>query len=60
MRRLLILGLLGLLGWWALSRRRGPDGRIVVGYEDGSAVDVPPGTDTWERIRAHAAEALRP
>jgi len=58
MRRLLVIAGLAVAAWWFLTRRRPAPLRVVVGYEDGSAVEVPDGSLEGERLVASARAAL--
>jgi hypothetical protein len=55
-----LLGLvLAALGAWLVLRRRTPDGlRVVVGWEDGSELELAAGSEERERLAAVARGAL--
>jgi hypothetical protein len=55
-----LLGLvLAALGTWLVLRRRTPDGlRVVVGWEDGSELELAAGSEERERLAAVARGAL--
>jgi hypothetical protein len=56
----ILLGLvLAALGAWLVLRRRTPDGlRVVVGWEDGSELELGAGSEERERLAAVAHGAL--
>ena len=56
----ILLGLvLAALGAWLVLRRRTPDGlRVVVGWEDGSELELGAGSEARERLAAVARGAL--
>ena len=56
----IVLGLvLAGLGVWLVLRRRTPDGlRVVVGWEDGSELELGAGSEERERLVALARGAL--
>jgi hypothetical protein len=58
MRRLLALALAGGAAWWFFVRRR-DSGRpsVTIGYTDGSAVTLDPGSPELDRLLRIAAEA---
>jgi hypothetical protein len=59
MRRLLLLaGIAGLAWWWWSTREQASDERVVIGYEDGSSVDVPADGPAWGRALGLARDAL--
>jgi hypothetical protein len=50
---------LAALGAWLVLRRRTPDGlRVVVGWEDGSELELGAGSEERERLAAVARGAL--
>ena len=55
-----VLGLvLAALGTWLVLRRRRPDGlRVVVGWEDGSELELGAGSEDRERLVTLARGAL--
>ena len=59
MRRLLWLGTLAGLAWWFIGRRRAEElgQRATIGYADGSAVTLDPGSPELDRLLQIAAEA---
>jgi hypothetical protein len=59
MRRLLVVAGLAAAAWWFLTRRRPAPVRVVVGYADGSAIELPDGSLEQERLVASARDALR-
>jgi hypothetical protein len=59
MRRLLVLAGLVAVAWWFLTRRRPAPLRVVVGYADGSAIELPDGSLERDRLVASARAALR-
>jgi hypothetical protein len=56
----IVLGLvLAALGAWLVMRRRTPDGlRVVVGWEDGSELELGAGSEERERLVDLARGAL--
>jgi hypothetical protein len=56
----ILLGLaLAALGAWLVLRPRTPDGlRVVVGWEDGSELELGAGSEERERLAAVARGAL--
>jgi hypothetical protein len=56
----ILLGLVrAALGAWLVLRRRTPDGlRVVVGWEDGSELELGAGSEERERLAAVARGAL--
>ena len=59
MRTLVALAL-AAVGVWLVVRRRSADGRrVVVAWQDGSELELRPGSAEHERLTALAAEALR-
>ncbi len=56
----IVLGLvLAALGAWLVLRRRTPDGlRVVVGWEDGSELELGAGSEERERLVTRARGAL--
>ena len=56
----ILLGLvLAALGAWLVLRRRTPEGlRVVVGWEDGSELELGAGSEERERLAAVARGAL--
>jgi hypothetical protein len=56
----IVLGLvLAALGAWLVLRRRTPDGlRVVVGWEDGSELELAAGSEERERLVTLARGAL--
>ncbi len=56
----ILLGLvLAALGAWLVLRRRTPDGlRVVVGWEDGSELELGAGSEERERLAAVARGVL--
>jgi hypothetical protein len=58
MRRLLLLAALAIGGWWLVRRRRRPEPRAVIGYADGSTIELEPGSAELERMVATARSAL--
>ena len=59
MRRLLVVAGLAVAAWWFLTRRRPAPVRVVVGYADGSAIELPDGSLEQERLVASVRDALR-
>jgi hypothetical protein len=60
MRKLVALLVLAAAAWWLLSqRRRAAVERVVVGYDDGTATVLEPGSAERELLLGTAAEALR-
>jgi hypothetical protein len=59
MRRLLVLAGVAVAAWWFLTRRRPTPLRVVVGYADGSAIELPDGSWERERLVSSARDALR-
>jgi len=59
MRRLLRVGVLAVIAWAVLSRRRPVEPRVVVGYDDGTEAALEPGSPERELLVGAAAEALR-
>jgi hypothetical protein len=58
--RPLAAGALAVLGAWLLLRRRGGDERrVVIGWGDGSELELRPGSAERERLLSVAQEALR-
>jgi hypothetical protein len=57
--KLLILAAAGLALWLVLRGRRGDEPRVVVAWDDGSELELRPGTAERERLVAIAAKALR-
>ena len=60
MRRLALLALIGAVAWWFVGRRRcEPEESATIGYADGSAVTLDPGSPELDGLLQIAAEALR-
>ena len=59
MRRLLRVGVLAVIAWAVLSRRRPVEPRVVVGYDDGREAALETGSPERELLVGAAAEALR-
>jgi len=59
MRKALVLILVGAFAWWVVSRRGERAERVVVGYDDGSSLEVARGSAAWSGALALAREALR-
>jgi hypothetical protein len=57
-RRVLLLAALAVGGWWLLRNRRRPEPRAVVGYADGSTIELEAGSAELERMVATARSAL--
>ena len=61
MRRLLSLAAIGGFIWWLLSRRRvAAHASVTIGYADGSAVTLDPGSPELDRLVQIAAAATAP
>jgi hypothetical protein len=58
MRRLLVLAALAVGGWWLVRRRRRPEPKAVIGYADGSTIELEAGSAELERMVATARSAL--
>lgn len=59
MRRLARLGIVAALAWWLWRRRRAEStGAVTVGYEDGSALRLEPGSPELDRLLAIARGLL--
>jgi hypothetical protein len=58
-RKLLVLAGLAAAAWWFLTRHRPAPLRVVVGYADGSAIELPDGSLERERLVVSARDALR-
>lgn len=56
--RLLLLAGLGAGAWLLLRRSRAGRERVVVGWDDGSELELPPGEPERARLLAVAREAL--
>ncbi len=60
MRKLLVLAIIGGIAYWFLNRGSSADGQTVtIGYVDGSAVVLEPGSPGFERLAAVARSAIR-
>lgn len=58
--RLLVLSLAAAVGAWLVLRRRRVDGhRVVVAWEDGSELQLTPGSPERERLARIAEGVLR-
>lgn len=55
----LVAVVLALVGaWLVLRRRHGDGGRVLVGWQDGSELELRSGSPEGERLAAVAREAL--
>ena len=60
MRKLLSLAVIGGIVYWFLNRRgAGKERSATIGYADGSAVTLEPGSSELDRLVQIASEALR-
>ena len=57
--RLALLAVAGLVAWLVLRRRRPDERRVVVGWEDGSEIELLDGTPEREQLVTLAADVLR-
>jgi len=57
--RLVLLAALALGAWLLLRSRRAEPERVLVGWEDGSELELRPGLPARERLTSIAAGALR-
>jgi hypothetical protein len=61
MRKLLGLAVIGGIVYWFINRGGADDGqRATIGYVDGSAVILEPGSPELDRLVLIASEALHP